>query len=105
VGQYGRAENGPHEEEATEITEETCKDLLDFCDDGLLLTKPTTLAGVAAFIGYVGTLEECEQPRGEAFCGNKKRPSGWFIQLCQMLEGVIKQLDAKDEPPAPISPA
>jgi hypothetical protein len=60
VKQYGRMENGPLEEEAIEIVNDTHEDLLDFSDKGLLLRKPTTLAGVAAFIGYVVTLEEWE---------------------------------------------
>jgi hypothetical protein len=63
-------------------------------DDHRALSDRYT-AAVAAFIGYVGTLEEWEQPRGDNFCGDKKRPSGWFIKLCQMLERTIKRLDVE----------
>jgi hypothetical protein len=84
-------EGGPLEEAANEIVSEACTDLLDFCSDLFIGSEPTTLAGTAAFLGYVGTLEEWEQPRGDAFCCNKKKPSGWFFKLCQTVETVIQQ--------------
>jgi hypothetical protein len=89
INQHSDFEDGPLDDKASEIVDEACEDLLDFCDDRLVRSEPTTFAGLVGFIRYIRTLEEWQTPRSDVLSYNKQTPSGWFCELCRTLENAI----------------
>src|SRR4051812_47986779 len=53
----------------------------------------------AAFLGYLGQLEEWKSPRGNALCDDKTKedPRGWLFNVCQTLE-TIKRIETPATP-------
>jgi hypothetical protein len=74
-------------------TDEASDDLLEYCDI-LVRSEPTTLAGVVSLLGYLGTLDEWQLPRGYPVSFEHRRPTGWVHDLCKTLENVVGRIEA-----------